>query len=260
MASGIAAARTALALAASFFLIGPAARAQPQVAGVAAPQGPGSLAGIWLNAEYKASSRFPERERVLHTVDGQLPPMQRWASDLLMKRIKDSEAGLPFANTLAQCLPGGVPLMLFGDDVPVQILESAEQVTMLFMEGNRFRVIPLNASHPKDVDPSFMGDPVGHWEGDTLVIDDVGFKQRTTLDQIGMPHTDRLHVVERYRRTSKDSMEIRVTIDDPGTFTRSWEAKVNYKLAPAGTRMTEDVCENNRNPADAQGRSGFQHF
>jgi len=234
--------------------------AQDAATTVANPKGPGSLGGIWLNADYKGSSSFPERERVLLTVDGKFPPMLPWAAELLTKRIKDSEEGLPFASTLALCLPGGIPLMLFGDDVPVQILETPGQVTMLFMEGNRFRVIPMNASHPKDIDPSYMGDAVGRWEGDTLVIDNMGFSERTTLDQIGMPHTEKLHVVERYRRTGKESMEIRVTIDDPGTFTQPWDAKVNYRLAPTGTRVTEDICENNRNPPDEQGRSGFQRF
>ena len=233
----------------------------PRPAGVTAnASGPGSLDGVWLNSEYKGSSSHGERERVLHTVDGELPPMLPWAAELLEKRIRDSEAGLPFASTLAQCLPGGIPLMLFGDDVPVQIIESPAQVTMLFMEGNRFRVIPLNASHPQEVDPGFMGDAVGHWEGDTLVVDNVGFREVTTLDQIGMPHTEKLHVTERYRRTGKDTLLIRVAIDDPGAFSRPWDAQVTYRLAPAGTRVTEDVCENNRNPPDEQGRSGFQRF
>jgi hypothetical protein len=248
------------ALAAFASLVVIAACSQQASTPVGEPAGPGSLTGIWLNSDYKGSSSYPERERVLLTVDGKLPPMLPWAADLLEKRIKDSEAGYPFASTLALCLPGGVPLMLFGDDVPVQILENSGQVTMLFMEGNRFRVIPMNAKHPEYIDPSFMGDAVGRWEGDTLVIDNLGFKERTTLDQIGMPHTEQLRVTERYRRTGKESMEIRVTIDDPGAFTQPWEAKVNYRLAPPGTRMTEDVCENNRNPPDEQGRSGFQRF
>jgi hypothetical protein len=227
---------------------------------VADAKGPGSLNGIWLNNDYKGSSSHSERERVLRTVDGKLPPMLPWAAELLEKRIKDSEAGLPFASTLALCLPGGIPLMLFGDDVPVQIIETPEQVTMMFMEGNRFRAIPMNASHPDYIDPSYMGDAVGKWQGDTLVVDNVGLSERTTLDQIGTPHTEKLHVIERYRRTSEDSMEIRVTIEDPGAFTQPWEAKVNYRLAPAGTRVTEDICENNRNPPDEQGRSGFQRY
>jgi hypothetical protein len=243
---GVCAGIVAAAAALLYFNSGTALLAATPAATV---KGAGSLDGVWLNAEYKGSSSHTELERVLRTVDGELPPLLPWASSLLNERIRDSVAGLPFASTLAQCLPGGIPLMLFGDDVPLQILE-----------GNRFRVIPLNASHPQDIDPSFMGDAVGHWDGDTLVVDNVGLLERTTLDQIGMPHTDKLHVIERYRRTGPQSMQIRVTIDDPGAFTRTWEAKVNYRRAPPGTRVTEDICENNRNQPDAQGRSGFQRF
>ena len=145
--------------------------------------------------------------------------------------------------------------MIFGALIPIQFLETPGQVTILYMEGNRHRVIPLTASHPKEIDPSYMGDSIGRWEGGTLVIDTVGFKLRTTIDQIGTPHTEKLHVVERYRRIAPDSLEIRVTIEDPGTFTQPWDARVTYKLAPAGMRMEEDICENNRNPADEQGRS-----
>jgi hypothetical protein len=234
--------------------------AQDTATTAAVPAGPGSLSGIWLNAGYKGSSRYSERERVLLTVDGKFPPMQPWAAELLEKRIKESEAGHPFANTLALCLPGGVPLMVFGALVPIQFLETPGQVTILHMEGNRHRIIRLNGSHPSYVDPSYMGDSVGRWEGDTLVVDTVGFKLRTTIDQIGTPHTDKLHVIERYRRIAKDALEIRVTIDDSGAFTQSWDARVTYKLAPEGTKMEEDICENNRNPADEQGRSGFEQL
>jgi hypothetical protein len=237
-----------------------AVQAQGAAPTAAVPGGPGSLEGIWLNAGYKGSSRFSEEERVLLTVDGKFPPMQPWAAELLKKRIADSKAGHPFANTLALCLPGGVPLMIFGALIPIQFVESPGQITILYMEGNRHRVIHMNEEHPKDVDPGYMGDSVGKWEGDTLVIDTVGIKLRTTIDQIGTPHTDKLHVVERYKRIAKDTLEIRVHIEDPGAFTQPWDAKVNYKLAPPGTRIEEDICENNRNPADEQGRSGFQHF
>ena len=237
----------------------PAARAPAKAA--APPAGPGSISGIWLNVAYKGSGRYPERERVLLTADGKFPPLQPWAAELLDKRIADSEAGHPFANTLAQCLPGGVPLMVSGALIPIQVLETPGQVTILYMEGNRHRVIPLNASHPAYVDPSYMGDSVGRWEGDTLIVDSVGFKLRTTIDQIGMPHTAALHVVERYRRSAPDSLEVRIRIEDSGTFTQPWDAApVTYRRAPAGTRMEEDICENNRNAPDDQGRSGFQHF
>jgi hypothetical protein len=240
-------------------MAGGASGTPAQAAGQSAPtlSGPGSLDGIWLNAHYLGSASHAERERVLHTADGKLPPLMPWAADILEKRIKESEQGAPFANTLSQCLPGGVPIQTFGAVIPIQIVETAQQVTILYQEGNRFRVILKNADHPKDPDPSYMGNSVGRWDGNTFVIDSVAFKTRTTIDQIGMPHTAKLHVIERYHRVSKDSLDIVVTIDDPGTFTQTWETKGAYKLTAPGTRMEEDICENNRNTPDDQGHSGF---
>jgi hypothetical protein len=252
----------ALIVALSGFVVLPAFAASPGASPAASevPSGPGSLNGIWINAHYLGSSSHTERERVMLTVDGKFPPLLPWAAALLEKRIKDSENGHPFANTLAQCLPGGVPLMVFGALEPIEIVESPGQVTILYQEGNRHRIILLNQNHPDYVDPSYMGDSVGHWEGDTLVVDTIGLKLITTIDQIGMPHTEKLHVIERYRRSSAQMIDINVTIDDPGTFTHSWETKGAYKMMPPGTRMGEDICENNRNPPDSEGRSGFKRF
>jgi hypothetical protein len=195
---------------------------------------------------------------VLHTIDGKMPPMLPWASELLEKRIAASQRGEPFANTLTQCLPGGMPEMMFGAPYPVQILETRGQVTILFEEQNRFRSIYLGAAHPNDPDPTFMGHSVGHWEGDTLIVDTVGLSERTTLDQVGTPHTEDLRVVERYRRKDKGTLEITVRIEDAKTFTQPWESKATYAAAPAGTQMKEYVCENNRNAPDEQGRTGFK--
>jgi hypothetical protein len=220
--------------------------------------GPGSLTGIWIISGYKGSGGgTPERARVQHTIDGKLPPLLPWATELLEKRILLSQQGVPFANTLTRCLPGGVPLMMFGAPYPIQILETPGQVTMLFEEQNHFRLIYLIGGHPDDPDPSFMGHSVGHWEGNALVVDTVGLTDRTTIDQIGIPHSDELHVVERYRRTDQNTLEIVVTLDDPRTFTKPWDAKVIYKSAPSGTRVNEYICENNRNDADEHGQTTF---
>jgi hypothetical protein len=222
------------------------------------PSGPGSLAGIWHNTSYKGSDRFPERERVQLTADGKWPPLLPWARDLLEKRIRDSERGHPFANSVSLCLPGGVPEMIFAGGDGFQILEAPGQLIILHQEENHFRLIPLNAAHRNDPDPSYMGDSVGHWDGDTLVVDTVALTTQTTLDQIGMPHSEDLHVIERYRRTAPDTLQILVTIEDPKTFSQPWQAKAVYRLMPAGTRWTEDVCENNRNLPAADGNQGLQ--
>ena len=225
-----------------------AARKAPAAVRAPVPRGPGSLSGIWTNITYKPSSAYNPREAVLMTADGKLPPLQPWAADLLQKRLKDSEAGHPFPNTKSQCLPSGVPQLMFGPRTPMQILETPGQVTILIEEFNNFRIILLGARHEDDPDPSIMGDSVGHWEGDTLVVDTIGLSDRTVLDVPGTPHSDQLHVVERFRRVAKDRLEVSVTLDDPKTFTRPWTAKTAF--APMGVpRITEYYCENQRNPA-----------
>jgi hypothetical protein len=140
---------------------------------------------------------------------------------------------------------------------PVQILETAGQVTLLFEEQNHFRIIHLNGTHPADPDPGFMGHSIGHWEGSVLVVDTVGLTDRTSIDQVGMPHSEDLHVIERFRRADANTLEVTVTIDDPQTFSRRWDAKAVFQRAAAGTEIQEYICENNRNPPDAEGHATF---
>lgn len=234
--------------------------AQGAAASIAIPTGPGSLAGVWVNAEYRGTGGSSARSRAIRTSDGGAPPLLPTAAALLEKRIKDADDdGDIFANTLAQCLPGGIPQMLFGAAAyPIQIIESPGQVSMLFEEQNHFRIIALNGSLPKDPDPAYMGYSVGHWEGDTLVIDTIGLNDRTTLDMVGTPHTEALHVTERYRRIAADRLEIRVTLQDPGAFSKPWEARTTWRMAPPGTQVGEYICENNRNAPDQEGHTSFE--
>jgi hypothetical protein len=225
-----------------------------------APKGPGSVSGVWLITNYKGSGgRGGARPRVPVTVDGKPAPLLPQAAALLDERIADADRGYPFANTLTSCLPGGMPLMIIdGAPYPIQILETAGQVTMLFEEQNHFRIIRMNAKHAEDPDPSYMGDSIGHWEGDTLVVDTVALTDRTTIDQVGMPHSEELHLLERYRRLDRDTLEVLVTLMDPRTFSGPWQTRALYKLTPAGTGVSEYICENNRNTPDAQGHMGFR--
>ncbi len=238
--------------------VGSAAPAGGQAASQSALHGPGSLTGIWLTTGYK-SSRVSARSRVVMTAEGKPPPLLPAAAALLEQRLADADRGYPYANTMASCLPGGMPLMMIaGAPYPIQILENPGQVSMLFEEQNHFRIISLNGKHPEDPDPTYMGHSVGHWEGDTLVVDTIALSERTTIDQVGMPHSEDLHLVERYRRLDRDTLEVLVTLTDPRTFSSPWQARAVYKSAPPGTVVGEYICENNRNTPDAQGHMGFQ--
>jgi hypothetical protein len=98
-----------------------------------------------------------------------------------------------------------------------------------------------------------MGDSVGHWDGDTFVVETTELNDATTLDEIGMPHTKSLKVIERFRRVSPDRLELKVTFDDPKAFTRSWSLPRYTLKLDAKATLVEFVCDNQRNPIDANG-------
>jgi hypothetical protein len=130
-------------------------------------------------------------------------------------------------------------------------------VNILFEEFTTFRTIYMDRPHQEDPDPSFFGDSVGRWEGDTLVIDTIGLTTQTVVDNAGVPHSEQLHVVERLRRTGPDSLELVSTMDDPKAFTRPWSLRMEYVSVPDG-RLREYYCENERNAPDETGRTGIK--
>jgi hypothetical protein len=98
--------------------------------------------------------------------------------------------------------------------------------------------------HPKDLLPSYYGHSVGHWEGDTLVIDAVGFNEKFWLSRDGLPHTDRLHLIERFTRTDARTLKYEVTVDDPGAYTARWSSGFNLRWSE-GLELFEYVCQDN---------------
>lgn len=171
-------------------------------------------------------------------------PYQPWAAARVLESFKkrgiDDPAGL--------CLPLGVPRLSIVGLFPIQIVQTATQVVILYEYMSVFRVIPLNAGHADDVVPTYMGDSVGRWEGDTLVVDVIGFNDKTWLTGTGTLHSDALHVTERYTRVDKDQIDYDVTMDDPNVFTMPWTIRTNLMLRE-GTRLREYVCaENNQEP------------
>jgi hypothetical protein len=100
--------------------------------------------------------------------------------------------------------------------------------------------------HPADPNPTFLGDAIGHWEGDTLVVDTVGFNDRTWLDAAGHPHGEKLHVIERYTRSDSNTLRVEATIEDPDFYTKPW-TDVTFATWSPGQELLEYICqENNR--------------
>jgi hypothetical protein len=108
-----------------------------------------------------------------------------------------------------------------------------------------FRVIYMDGRpHPKDLFPSYYGHSIGHWEGDTLVVDTVGFNEKFWMERQGIPHTEQLHLIERFTRTDFNNIKIEVTIDDPGAYTRPWTSGFFIRWSP-GVEGTEYICQEN---------------
>jgi len=148
------------------------------------------------------------------------------------------------AGVYADCMPTGVPLAYF---VPYQweIVQGLDKVVILYEYLHMFRVVSINGTHPADPDPTWMGDSVGHWDGDTLVIDSVGFNDRTELPG-GFRHSEALHVVERFHRADLDHLQWEATIEDPNVFAKPWTLTRTFPLRTDLDKVDEYVCENNR--------------
>lgn len=143
----------------------------------------------------------------------------------------------------ALCLPPGVPAATMVP-YPLQIVHKDDLVVILYEAYNLFRIIPIGADHPDDLDPTWMGNSVAHWDGDTLVVDVAGFNDKTRI--AGYRHTEDMHVVERYRRTAYDTIEYEASVEDPNVFAEPVRYAGDLVLHPEW-QIGEYVCaENNK--------------
>jgi hypothetical protein len=167
-----------------------------------------------------------------------LPP----ALELFNHRVTSNSKDDPEA----QCLPVGVPRYMF-DPYAFQIVQTPKKVIFLF-EGDNYlwRTVPLRANleHLKDAKPSWLGDAVGRYEKDTLVVDVTAFNGKAWLDQAGHPQTPQAHLIERYTRTDSLTLKYEVTIDDPGAYSKPWTTSNTVSWRP-GFQLMEFICNEN---------------
>jgi hypothetical protein len=178
------------------------------------------------------------------------PILQPWAVEEMRKANEEVLAGkVPF-RPRESCYPGGVPgFLVYNLAFADRFLQTAKQVTIINPGGPELRRIYLDVPHSAQVTPSWYGESVGHYEGsDTMVVDTIGITTKAFVDNYRTPHTDRLHVVERFKLTGRDQIEVLITVDDPGAFTMPWSAIQRFRREQPG-RMEEAICaENNINP------------
>ena len=173
-------------------------------------------------------------------------PYLPWAREKTLAERSSTGPDQGFANTtdpqVLYCEPPGVPHIYLWP-IKTKLVQTTEAVYILHEYGPFFRVVWLNSKHPEDPDPQWWGHSIGWYENDnTLVVDTIGFNDKTWLDQVGHPHTDQLHLIERYRRVDKNTMELDMTIDDPGAYTKPWNARRNFILSTTGFLRYQQIC------------------
>jgi hypothetical protein len=169
-------------------------------------------------------------------------PMQPWAAELRKQRLAEHSKDHPDAH----CLPLN-PILLHAHNQPRKIIQTPNLIVMIYEANDGLRQIfmdgrPLPNNEP---DPWWYGYSIGHWEGETLVVQTTGFREPGWIDEEGTPITSAARVTERFRRLNYGTLEIEITVDDPKTFTRPWSYKLHQRLMP-DTELIEFVClENN---------------
>ena len=172
------------------------------------------------------------------------PMLQPWTAEVVARNAELNRADDPPLSAQQSCRPHGVPYVLQLNDT-VQFLQTPDKTVFLYSREMRPRIIHMNAGHPDELEPTYYGHSVGHWEGNTLVIDTIGMNDITWTDRFGTPHTDRIHVVERFTLTGPDEIAVEFTVEDPGAFTMPWTGLKGYRRED--NPYLEQVCaENNR--------------
>lgn len=159
------------------------------------------------------------------------------------------------ADPTANCLPGGMPRIM-NMVYPMEIIQKPRQLTIISEWGSQVRRIFLDGrQHPSELDPTFNGHSIGHWSGDVLIVDTVGLRDDTVLDQSGIRHSDQMRIIEKFKLVDANTLQNEITVEDPVAFYKPWTVVKTYRRAPE-LQMMEYVCEeNNRNPLDASGKT-----
>jgi hypothetical protein len=178
------------------------------------------------------------------------PNLKPWVRERMKKDNDEVLAGKIAYTARSSCRPAGVPgFILFGVQ-PVFFVQSPKEVLMIYSGDQQVRRVYLDVPHSADPKPSWYGESVGHYEGDALVIDTIGLNDKTSVDNYRTPHTEKLHVVERWKLTDGGKMlEVNIRMEDPDAFNEPWSATRRYRRVQQ--EMLEEVCaENNQHLFD----------
>jgi hypothetical protein len=208
------------------------------------------LSGVWevtMGVRSRPGSGAPEMPALA-------PEYAQKLADFKAAQAKGEDEESPQAN----CVPPGMPGIM-NQPYPMELLFTPGKVTIVIEAYSQTRRIFLDGrKHPDDPDLTYNGHSVGHWDGDTLVVDSVGFSPDTALGPSqGYRHSDKMHIVERFRLTEPDTMEVVTTVDDPNALTKPF-ASTKVLKRHRDWDIAEYICEqNNRNLATDKGKAGI---
>jgi hypothetical protein len=225
------------------------------VASAASAAGLPDLNGAWSVYPGRAKGSAPPDPKLSAPPPGPVQLKPQYAGPYEAMRAKQRESdqrGEPLANASTECIPNGMPTMMF-PIYPIEILQTKSQVTIIQEAMSQVRRIYLDQPQLKieEVPPGYFGHSVGHWEGDTLVVDTVGVKE-DVLGYKDTPHSSQMRITERFHLVAPDVLHDQITIDDPVTLEKPWTYTFAYRRNP-GYQMLEYVCDNNREYVDDKG-------
>jgi len=222
------------------------------VHGVAQEAKPGSapdISGVW-NVKGSPATRY-----FSYTFSKDEPSMTPWAEERFKKNkpsfgpraVEDSNDPVnPTTVSALGCFPPGMPRMYL-QPFPLEIIQTPGRVIEFFEFGHYVRQIWTDGRpHDTALGPTWLGDAIGKWDGDTLVVDTIGFNDKTWVDRGGHPHSDQLHLTERIHRVDHNTLQDEITIEDPVAYTKPWGGTMTFALHPKWS-IGEMICEDNIN-------------
>jgi len=195
---------------------------------------------------YLSFYKYPRNPNPAYRVaDLSNPVLQPSTREALKRANERALSGAEVALPKERCWPTGVPAFDILPATPVYFLQTPKEVVMIWTQDHQVRHVYLDQNHSARVKPTWFGESVGRYEGDTLVVDTVGITTRTFVDNYFTPHTDQLHVVERFHMVEDGkTLQVDVHVEDPGAFTMPWNAIQRYRRVAQGP-LPETVCAEN---------------
>jgi hypothetical protein len=187
-----------------------------------------------------------KRGQTFRMADITNPILQPWTREALKNLNDHIAAGGGGFSPQVSCKPLGVPAFLLHPAQPIYFIQTPKEVILIWPPNHEVRHIYFTDKHSANLEPSWMGESIGHYEnGDTLVVDTIGLNDKTYVDNYRTPHTTQLHVIERFTiNPDQKGLTVDVTVDDPGAFTTVWRAVQRYHRVELGTRPEESCAEN----------------